>query len=257
MRYHIDTIPVWDALKLGGECPLCTLRHKVEETDVDRYLGGSVMEPDIRIQVNEKGFCQKHHQMLSDKKNKLGHALMAHTHLRETTKKALKAFDQAIAGAKKEADAPLMKKMMGKAGGKEGVLEAAQMLRDMTSSCILCDSIDENMQRYAYTFLHLYQNDTAFRKAFAASQGVCLPDMALLMEMAAQEMSGKMLNEFVQDLCRATRGSLEKLDEELEWFTLKFDYRNADKPWGNSRDALERTVTKLRSRCMEEEPQGK
>ena len=23
MRYHIDTIPVWDAVKLNGECPLC------------------------------------------------------------------------------------------------------------------------------------------------------------------------------------------------------------------------------------------
>ena len=28
MRYHIDTIPVWDALKLEGECFLCALRRK-------------------------------------------------------------------------------------------------------------------------------------------------------------------------------------------------------------------------------------
>ena len=46
MRYHIDTIPVWDAMKLNGECPLCALRRKVEMEDVDRFLGGSVMEPD-------------------------------------------------------------------------------------------------------------------------------------------------------------------------------------------------------------------
>ena len=69
MRYHIDTIPVWDAMKLGGECPLCALRRKVELMDVDRYLGASVMEPDTRIQVNEKGFCQRHHKMLTEKKN--------------------------------------------------------------------------------------------------------------------------------------------------------------------------------------------
>ena len=43
MRYHIDTIPVWDALKQQGECPLCALRRSIEAADVDRFLGGSVI----------------------------------------------------------------------------------------------------------------------------------------------------------------------------------------------------------------------
>lgn len=30
----------------------------------------------------------------------------------------------------------------------------------------------------------------------------------------------------------------------------KFDYRNQSKPWGNSRNALERTVNRLRGRCI-------
>ena len=30
MRYHIDTIPVWDAMKLDGECLLCALERKTE-----------------------------------------------------------------------------------------------------------------------------------------------------------------------------------------------------------------------------------
>lgn len=257
MRYHIDTIPVWDAMKLNGECPLCALRRKVELLDVDRYLGGSVMEPDIRIQVNEKGFCPRHQQLLTEKKNKLGHALMMHTYLKTTMKKTQAVFAAAKSGARKEADAPMMKRMMGKAGGKEEVLKAAEMLRSLTDTCILCDSIRENMNRYAYTFLHLYQNDAGFKRAFAASKGVCLQDAALLMEMAAQEMNGKVLAEFVADLCGATEKSLEKLEGDLEGFTLKFDYRNADKPWGDSRDALERTVTKLRSWCIGEEPNPK
>ena len=78
-----------------------------------------------------------------------------------------------------------------------------------------------------------------------------------LMEMAAAEMSGSVLRDFVTDLTDATRKSLEKLEGDLEGFTLKFDYRNADKPWGDSRDALERTVTKLRSWCIGEEPNPK
>lgn len=84
MRYHIDTIPVWDALKQQGECPLCALRRSIEAADVDRFLGGSVMEPDTRVRVNEKGFCQRHHVLLYAQQNRLGHALMTHTHLKET-----------------------------------------------------------------------------------------------------------------------------------------------------------------------------
>ena len=64
MRYHIDTIPVWDALKLDGECLLCALERKTELGEAERYLGASVMEPDTRVQVNDKGFCRRHHAML-------------------------------------------------------------------------------------------------------------------------------------------------------------------------------------------------
>ena len=46
MRYHIDTIPVWDAMKLGGECLMCALERKTELGEAERYLGASVMEPE-------------------------------------------------------------------------------------------------------------------------------------------------------------------------------------------------------------------
>lgn len=32
MRYHIDTIPVWDAAKIDGECLLCALQRRVERS---------------------------------------------------------------------------------------------------------------------------------------------------------------------------------------------------------------------------------
>ena len=53
MRYYIDTIPVWDAMKLDGECLMCALERKTELGEAERYLGASVMEPDVRIKVNE------------------------------------------------------------------------------------------------------------------------------------------------------------------------------------------------------------
>ena len=77
MRYHIDTIPVWDAMKLDGECLLCALERKTELGEAERYLGASVMEPDVRVKVNDRGFCRKHHAMLFSMSNRLGHALIA------------------------------------------------------------------------------------------------------------------------------------------------------------------------------------
>ena len=63
--------------------------------------------------------------------------------------------------------------------------------------------------------------------------------------------------DFAADMEKLTDDSLSRVADELEWFTLKFDYRNADKPWGNSRDALERAVTKLRGWCVGAEPGAK
>ena len=256
MRYHIDTIPVWDAVKLGTECPLCALRRREEQGQVERFLGGSVMEPDTRIQVNEKGFCARHHVLLYAQQNRLGHALMTHTHLKETDKRLEKILADAVQGAQAAAGAPLMKRAFGKDGGKEAVQAAAEKLEQLTNSCILCDRLQDSMERYAYTLLHLFSNDSAFRKAFEASRGVCLKDAALLLRMAPEALNAKQQAEFTEVLQRLIMENMHRLEDELEWFTLKFDYRNADKPWNNSRDALERAVTKLRGWCVGAEPDG-
>ena len=257
MRYHIDTIPVWDAVKLEGECPLCALRRRNELIDVDRFLGASVMEPDTRIKVNAKGFCPRHQALLYAQQNRLGHALMMHSHLKETMERLKPVLRDCRAAGKKSGETPAIQRMMGKSAGKEGLRDAAKRVREISESCILCDTIEENTRRYAYTLLHLYKTDSAFRKAFAASKGVCLPDMALLIEMAEECLSGQILADFINDLCAAEERSLQKMEGDLEGFTLKFDYRNADKPWGDSRDALERTVNKLQSWCVGAEPNPK
>ena len=59
MRYQIDTIPVWEAMEYNGSCMLCTLHAKTEAGEVERTLGSSVMEPDVRVQTNEIGVLPK------------------------------------------------------------------------------------------------------------------------------------------------------------------------------------------------------
>lgn len=246
MRYHIDTIPVWDALHKGDECLLCLLRRKTEHTLVDRFLGASVMAPDTRIQVNEKGFCPAHHKMLYEKQNRLGHALMMLSHLKQT-QVALKSLLNNMESAP-GSDSFLARMKRGPAD------QTAQPLKDLTDTCILCENLDETMRRYAYTLLHLFKTDSSFRQGFVLSKGVCLPDSSLLLEMAGKHLSGKSLQDFRRVMASLLKENMLRLWGELEWFTLKFDYRNSDSPWHDSRDALERTITKLRGWSVGTDP---
>ena len=76
MKYQIDTVPVWDAYKENGECPLCGIKRRTERQELSYFLGESVMEPDQRIEVNAKYFCSDHLKQLHAEGNHLGLALM-------------------------------------------------------------------------------------------------------------------------------------------------------------------------------------
>lgn len=214
MRYHIDTIPVWDAYKTDTECPLCDLQQAAEAQYLDSFLGASVMEPDVRIEVNEKGFCARHFARMLPMKNRLGLSLMTHTHLKETIKKLPAAAPGSRLFAKKS-DIP----------------QAAE-------TCILCDRLDVTMMRYITTIVHLWKTDKDFQKAFLSSKGLCLPHYYALRADSPKDLA--------EALDKLEKENLDRIEKELEWFTLKFDYRNREAPWGNSKDAPERAILKLR-----------
>ncbi len=258
MKYHIDTIPVWDAMKLDGECFLCALARRSELGEVEHYLGASVMEPDTRIQVNKKGFCQCHQRMLFAMDNRLGHALLLESHVAQTRERLDKACKEIRRAAKGAANAGLKDRLTGKAPSPQRAMEnAAKALTEMTATCIVCDAIENNMGRYLHTFFHLYQNDTEFRKRFEGCKGLCLPHAAQLLSLAPEELSARDLPTFADTICRLETESFDRIQEDVSWFIKKFDYRFYDEPWKNSRDAVERSVNKLRGWCVGQEPNPK
>jgi len=255
MRYHIDTIPVWDAMKLDGECLLCALERRTELGEAERYLGASVMEPDVRVKVNEKGFCRHHHAMLYGMSNRLGHALMLESHTIETRERTEKICKKLNSAAETLKGIGLSGKLAGKAKGPcAAVRECAEELDKMAGSCLMCETIEENMRRYLHTFLHLYQNDTDFRSRLANSKGLCLPHTARLLEAAEEELNPKELGELVSVVAKVQKENLDRIQEEISWFIKKFDYRYEKESWGNSKDAVERTVNKMRGWCVGKEP---
>ena len=86
---------------------------------------------------------------------------------------------------------------------------------------------------------------------------MCLSHAAELMKFAPQELSSKELSEFADLLARLETEAFERMQEDISWFIKKFDYRFAAEPWKNSRDAVERSVNKLRGWCIGSEPYPK
>ena len=244
MKYTLDTIPVLDAYKTGCECPLCSLRVLSEDQYVDSMLGSAYMEPDCRVKTNEVGFCVRHFQLMYDRRNRLGLALMTHTHMQEVISSV-----EAILGDDAPARGSLFASLRG--GKIEG--GAPQKIRARMSGCVICEQMEGAVNRYAYTIAQLYGTNSEFKAMFDGSKGFCLPHLALVLEMAEKTLSGEALRTFRAAVSAVELPNLKRIEGELEWFTLKFDYRNRDKPWGNSQDAVERTLCKLRGYAAVEE----
>ena len=71
--------------------------------------------------------------------------------------------------------------------------------------------------------------------------------------MAGKTLSAEQTKTFQKKVAEIELANLKRVEGELEWFTLKFDYRNTDKPWGNSKDAVERGINKLMGAIVGEE----
>ncbi|HNW86148.1 MAG TPA: DUF6062 family protein, partial [Candidatus Limiplasma sp.] len=241
MQYHLETIPVWEAMEWKSACPLCGLKHRTEEETVDRTLGASVMEPDARINVNRKGICAAHHAMLYARQNRLGHALLMDSHSKEQLERLRSLQKQAeTAGSRKT--------LRLKAPAATGKL--LLNLRKLTAHCVVCETVETHMTRYLATFLHLWKTNDDFHAAWLASQGVCLPHLTELLACAPSLLNDAEQNAFAAEALARLAAGLEADAKDLDWFTRKFDYRNQSEPWGNSKTALERVVNRLRGWCI-------
>ena len=248
MKYTLDTAPVLDAYKANCECPLCKLRIASEDSYIESMLSSAYMEPDYRLKTNEIGFCVRHFGLMYDRRNRLGLALMTHTHMIEV----IKSMEELLRSGGSAKSGGLFASLRGGSKTEGGV---PQKIRARMDGCFICDQIENSVNRYAYTIAQLYVSNSEFKAMFDASKGFCLPHLALVLEMAEQTLSGQQLSAFKTAVAEVELTNLKRVESELEWFTLKFDYRNTDKPWGNSRDAVERSINKLMGACVGEEAQ--
>jgi hypothetical protein len=240
MKEKIYTIPVNDAFRRNDrDCPLCSLEESLGAQMLDYYLGPSLMEPDVRGSTNDQGFCRLHAQGLFDRENnRLGLGLMLHTHLGSVSK--------VVESALREAAIQPRKGFSGRQKDfRDKIRASADTIRKQASSCVICDRLAATMARYIEVICWQYVNEPGFRDTFLSTHHFCIPHFADLLEGAAQHLDQNEASAFLEDVRSVASRALGEMERDIEWFTLKFDYRNADKPWENSKDAVVRTIRTL------------
>lgn len=245
MKETIYTIPVNEAFEKPCECPLCNLENRFENDRVNYYLGPSLMEPENRMETNEKGFCAKHFQMMYDTRtNRLGLGLILHTHLCEQNQK-LEKLAHAPAGAEPSGKKSFFASL--KSGGDNAKIaeNLLKYLEEQQKECCICQDLLKTMERYCEVITHLYFTEKDFRNRFDSGLGFCMPHFGVLLRAAKSNLSGAKQEEFLATLIRLQQSNLKRIENEVEWFTKKFDYRNQDADWGNSREAVSRSIEKL------------
>lgn len=230
MAEKLYTIPVNDAFDTAAECPICAMYTKLENDAIDFMMGPSYMEDDIRMETDRLGYCKPHMKMLSVQENRLGLALILKTHLDRQKKEAL-AFEK-----KTIKPASLLKKAERS--------ELSKWCEEKKNACYICDRIRITFPHYIDTTLRLYKKDPAFREKYLSCKGFCQEHLGLLIDEAQKVLNGGELTQFYSETLKLYTDNLQRLADDLDWFTDKFDYRYKDAPWKNSKDAIERAVVK-------------
>ena len=241
MKEKIYTIPVTDGFTEGGECPFCNMRRKLERDAVEFMLGPSYMEDDIRMETNEKGFCARHYTLLFDGQNRLGLALMLHTHLQHMNKRLA-----ALSNPKHVISA--QKGLFKKAAGQNPI---AALIQKTTDSCYICERIDRLFARYVDTYFYLWGKDENMWKLTEDCAGFCLPHYALLLTEGERQLSAAAYEDFCTLVIPLQLQNLKRIEDDLDWFIKKFDYRFKDEPWKNARDSVPRAIAKVAAHTAE------
>lgn len=233
MQETIYTIPINEAFEKGielkeageCECPFCLLAERFENEELDLILGASMMEPDIRIMTNEKGFCLDHFRKLLKMQKRLPLALMLESHL--------ELLHSELAS-----------------GGFLAPLKAESNLRRIEkrrTSCYICDRVMANIKRIFSNAVYMWEHDPEFVKKLRAQKYICLGHFSDVMS-AAESLPKKKRSALYDDAFTVMSEYLGELCADVSHFCKKFDYRYEDEPWGNSKDSVERAIKFLKGK---------
>lgn len=228
MAEKIYTIPINEAFDKAIEndpcdCPFCLLQEMLEQNELEIIMGASMMEPDIRIETNKKGFCKHHFDQMYERGNRLGLALILESHIAEVEKKIFEG---------------------GTLLDGKGEKEQAK-LDSLEKSCYVCDRVNLSFLKMMDNMVYLWETEEDFREKFKKQKYFCLPHYKQLLEFGRNSLGKKQFAEYFKEAREIEKAYISELGGDVSWFCKKFDYRYDNEPWYNAKDAIPRALAFL------------
>lgn len=244
MKEQLHTIPISEAMEHAGECPFCYIERKTENHAMDFVLGhgASYMETDIREMTDKTGFCRTHFKKMFDYGNALGNAWILKTHYKRILDEMTKEFSHFRPSSSGKKSGFFRKTP----SSEQSSNSIKQWIDQKEHSCFICNMVKRTFDDYLNTFFQMYKKDAGFRAKLSETKGFCLTHFGLLCEAADQNLSAEELTAFYDIVLPLMKENMERLYDDVSWFIEKYDYRNKDADWKNSKDAIQRGMQKLK-----------
>ena len=217
------TIPINEEFDKYDGCPICRLHEKLERQSLEYIMGAAMMEPDVRIETNKKGFCGRHYRDMLSMKNRLSLALMLETHL---------AVLKRLSGLSPKT-------------GKKELRSVIESLAAVSDSCFLYSRIDSTLKKYCSNIVFLWKTEPVFREKLLKQPLFCYHHAAELLKNGLENLNPKLLYDFASDIFRVTGNGLDEVSEEVSLFCKSFDYRFSGQDIGSAKQASEHAIDYL------------
>ncbi len=195
MKEDICSIPVSEVFGKKSGCPICELQRIVENNAIRFTLGDSKMQPHIRMQTNERGFCRKHFSDLLNTRRftELGIIL--------------------------ESRLAMMAEMRQK--------DLTEYITAQSGTCFICDTVRSNMNILLREMFYLYETEPEFRELFAEQEHFCCEHFSLLCRKENKKYLKRHYKDMTADIYKTALNDIKILHNDVNYFNSMYDYRNS------------------------------
>lgn len=222
-RLSIEHIRIYESFEKKEKCALCRSIEEFENQVLNSISTDLVMDLDFFPKFgDEYTFCDYHMSKMEDMRDKLGMAIML----------------------KKLITLEIRKMESGQPENKGSKL-FMKKLHD--KKCFVCEKVNiKAMNSDISITLDLWKNKESFRENFKGQEYFCFKHNRLLINEAKNKLSKKEFQVFREEITNVQMKYCKELENDLEWFINKFDYRYSNEPWYNAKDSIYRAREILR-----------
>ncbi|MFU0799737.1 MAG: DUF6062 domain-containing protein [Xylanivirga thermophila] len=245
MGNRIYHIPLWDAFKKDSDCPICLLQKSLEVKYQNAILDTqSFMEEEFDEIFGHYTICSMHLDNLYKNFDKFGLALLMNKLLAREI-----SHMEDIKNHEDNEKSSIRKNFVDRfieIGAYKQKKDKDKDTASIKKPCFICKSVNEGTNMYIESLILLWRENDDFKDVYKNSKGFCQRHFYNIIDKSHNILEDEDLNEFIELNYALQKINIQALTDELKWFIKKFNYEFASEPWGRSKTALMRSITKLK-----------